>query len=122
MGSEYNQKVICAAASSLHSGAAVRDCLLDPDRQRQPIKLVGKIRGPFSIPAGCRFHSRCSFAQDRCRSETPRWRAVDDDHQVACHFADELDLEGGWLISTEQKRCHILQSLLLSGPRYFSIV
>lgn len=66
---------------------------LDPDQPQQAVKLIGEIPGPFSTPSGCRFHTRCAYAQDRCRSEAPPWRAVDDEHYVACHFADELDLE-----------------------------
>jgi oligopeptide transport system ATP-binding protein len=43
-------------------------------------------------PSGCRFRPRCVFAQDVCRTETPRPREIDADHWVACHFAPDLDL------------------------------
>ena len=39
-----------------------------------------------------KFHTRCPFAQDRCRAETPEWREIDDDHFVECHFSEELSL------------------------------
>ena len=65
---------------------------LDPDHHHKAIKLEGEIPSPLSPPPGCRFHTRCSFARDRCRVEKPEWRTIDDDHFVACHFADELSL------------------------------
>ncbi len=65
---------------------------LDPDHHHKAIKLEGEIPSPLSPPPGCRFHTRCSFARERCRVEKPEWRAIDDEHFVACHFADELDL------------------------------
>jgi peptide/nickel transport system ATP-binding protein/oligopeptide transport system ATP-binding protein len=65
---------------------------LDPDHHHKAIKLEGEIPSPLSPPPGCRFHTRCSFAQDRCRVEKPEWRTIDDNHFVACHFADELSL------------------------------
>ena len=65
---------------------------LDPDHHHKAIKLEGEIPSPLSPPPGCRFHTRCSFARDRCRVEKPEWRSIDDEHFVACHFADELDL------------------------------
>lgn len=65
---------------------------LDPDHKQTAIKLEGEIPSPLSPPSGCRFHTRCAYAQDRCKSEMPQWRLIDDEHFVACHFADELDL------------------------------
>ena len=64
---------------------------LDPDR-RQAVKLVGEIPSPLSPPTGCRFHTRCVHATDRCKTQAPQWRSVADDHFVACHFAEELML------------------------------
>ena len=63
---------------------------LDPDDQHQAEKLEGEIPSPINPPPGCRFHTRCRFAQDRCRSEVPAWRELSSGHQVACHFAEEL--------------------------------
>jgi len=65
---------------------------LDPDHESKAIKLEGEIPSPINPPSGCRFHTRCSYVQDRCKAESPEWRKIDDEHFVACHFADELNL------------------------------
>ena len=53
---------------------------------RQRIVLLGDVPSPTDPPNGCRFHPRCRFAQDRCRTERPALRAIADGRQVACHF------------------------------------
>ena len=63
---------------------------LDPDAEKTASKLEGEIPSPINPPSGCKFHTRCAFVQDRCRNEEPSLVVKDDDHQVACHFADEL--------------------------------
>ena len=65
---------------------------LDPDAEKTATKLEGEIPSPINPPSGCKFHTRCAFAQDRCKAEAPEWRELDDDHFVACHFAEELAL------------------------------
>jgi peptide/nickel transport system ATP-binding protein len=64
------------------------------DYEMNPVSLQGEIPNPASPPPGCRFHTRCPYVQDRCRTEIPTWRAIEDDHFVACHFAEELELRG----------------------------
>jgi peptide/nickel transport system ATP-binding protein len=63
----------------------------DPDLEFDPIRLEGEIPNPLDAPSGCRFHSRCPFARERCSSETPEWREAVPEHFVACHFTDEFD-------------------------------
>ncbi len=63
---------------------------LDPDDKGKAQKLEGEIPSPINPPPGCRFNTRCRFAQERCRTEIPEWREISSDHQVACHFAEEL--------------------------------
>jgi len=60
----------------------------DVDRaaQRQRIVLTGDMPSPMNPPAGCRFHPRCRFAQDRCRTERPDLRQIASGRTVACHF------------------------------------
>ena len=63
---------------------------LDPDAEQQSIKLEGEIPSPTNPPSGCKFHTRCAFAQDRCKTHEPALVEKGDGHFVACHFADEL--------------------------------
>ncbi len=65
---------------------------LDPDAEQTATKLEGEIPSPINPPPGCKFHTRCPLAQDRCKTAEPEWREIDDDHFVSCHFADELTL------------------------------
>lgn len=48
------------------------------------IRLTGEIPGPTRIPAGCRFSSRCPYADDRCRAEEPRLTEWEPGHFAAC--------------------------------------
>ncbi len=48
--------------------------------------LGGEPPNPLSPPPGCRFHTRCPRAEDRCRVEVPVLEARDGSHAVACHF------------------------------------
>ena len=62
----------------------------DPAARRKLAFLSGEVPSPMSPPPGCRFHTRCPSAQERCRAEEP---ALDDDgagHAAACHFWREL--------------------------------
>ena len=67
---------------------------LDPDHSGQAQKLEGEIPSPANPPPGCKFQTRCPHAVDRCRSEEPKLEGAGHEHFVACHFADELHLEG----------------------------
>jgi peptide/nickel transport system ATP-binding protein len=54
--------------------------------------LKGDLPSPSNPPSGCRFHTRCPFAQrDRCPDEVPALRLLDDGHTVACHYAEEIE-------------------------------
>ena len=59
---------------------------LDPDDSGKAQKLEGEIPSPVNPPSGCRFHTRCPLAEDRCRNEVPLWRELSEGHSVACHF------------------------------------
>ncbi len=58
----------------------------DPTAKRQRIILTGDVPSPINPPSGCRFHTRCPFVFDRCRSEEPELRPVGDGHVSACHL------------------------------------
>ncbi len=54
--------------------------------QRKRIVLSGDVPSPVNPPSGCRFHTRCPVATDRCRVERPAVVAATADRTVACHF------------------------------------
>ncbi|MDO4552938.1 MAG: ABC transporter ATP-binding protein [Bacillota bacterium] len=60
----------------------------DPEksRARRRIMLEGEIPSPMDPPGGCRFHTRCPYAEERCSREAPEWREVGEDHFAACHI------------------------------------
>ncbi|TCZ75136.1 ABC transporter ATP-binding protein [Paenibacillus albiflavus] len=57
-----------------------------PKLKRERIVLKGDIPSPANPPAGCKFHTRCPFAVDICKSQKPEFRHVGNDHYVACHI------------------------------------
>jgi oligopeptide/dipeptide ABC transporter ATP-binding protein len=60
----------------------------DPTVQRKRIILAGDVPSPIELPKGCRFHTRCPYAFDRCRSEEPALKEVLPGHFAACHLRD----------------------------------
>lgn len=66
----------------------------NPDQKSRRIILTGDVPSPANPPSGCKFHPRCRYAEDRCRTEEPELRAVGERRLAACHFADELGLVG----------------------------
>ncbi len=58
-----------------------------PKRETKRTVLTGSMPSASAPPPGCRFHTRCPIAVERCRSEEPVLRQVADGHRVACHLA-----------------------------------
>jgi len=58
----------------------------DPAARRKRIILAGDVPSPIDPPAGCRFHTRCPYAFDRCRTEEPKMVEVAPSHYAACHL------------------------------------
>jgi oligopeptide/dipeptide ABC transporter ATP-binding protein len=61
-----------------------------PHSNRRREILSGDVPSPIDPPAGCHFHTRCSFAIDRCRRERPFMQEVTNGHKVACHRWSEM--------------------------------
>lgn len=66
----------------------------DPHRKMERILLRGEVANPADPPSGCYFHPRCPYARDICSVEKPPLREVKPGHYAACHFSEDLDLEG----------------------------
>ncbi|KQL49480.1 hypothetical protein AN963_06960 [Brevibacillus choshinensis] len=54
-------------------------------RNQEKLILEGDIPSPLRPPSGCRFHTRCPYVQDICKSQEPQIQQIDD-RSVACHF------------------------------------
>jgi oligopeptide/dipeptide ABC transporter ATP-binding protein len=70
----YSQALIAAAP------------IPNPRARRERMVIEGDVPSPVNPPSGCRFHTRCPFATDRCRSEEPQLRQIAQGHLVACHL------------------------------------
>jgi oligopeptide/dipeptide ABC transporter ATP-binding protein len=60
----------------------------DPRVERKRIILSGDVPSPVDPPPGCRFHTRCPYAFDRCRTEVPPMLEVAPGHFAACHLRE----------------------------------
>jgi oligopeptide/dipeptide ABC transporter ATP-binding protein len=58
----------------------------DPAAKKQRVVLRGDVPTPINPPPGCRFHTRCPIAVDRCKMEEPPLRQIEDGRDVACHL------------------------------------
>ena len=60
----------------------------NPDVKMNRIVLKGDIPSPVNPPSGCRFHTRCPYAIERCAQEVPEFKDYNG-HFCACHLVDE---------------------------------
>ncbi|MBS0537387.1 MAG: dipeptide ABC transporter ATP-binding protein [Proteobacteria bacterium] len=58
----------------------------DPAVKRQKRVLQGDVPSPVNPPSGCHFHTRCPYAIDRCKVESPLLREIAPGHHVSCHL------------------------------------
>ena len=77
----------------------------DPDSlTKERIILEGNIPSPINPPSGCKFHTRCFMACDKCKVVPPPLTEVEPGHFVACHFADtkKVDENGNYLFDVKK--------------------
>jgi oligopeptide/dipeptide ABC transporter ATP-binding protein len=60
----------------------------DPAARKQRVILRGDVPTPLNPPSGCRFHTRCPIAIDRCKVEEPPLRQIEDGRDAACHLVE----------------------------------
>lgn len=71
-------------SQALLSAVPIPDPKLEKEKKR--IILQGDIPSPINLPAGCPFAGRCSKACEKCHSEKPELKELEEGHFVACHF------------------------------------
>lgn len=58
----------------------------DPEAEKSKVILKGEIPSPTNIPSGCRFHTRCLYAEEICWTKEPELVKIAEGRRVACHF------------------------------------
>lgn len=84
---ELNRNPIHPYTKTLLSAVPVPDPKLSRSRSR--IVLEGDIPSPINPPSGCRFHTRCPYATEKCRQEMPKFKEHAPGHWAACHLLDQ---------------------------------
>jgi oligopeptide/dipeptide ABC transporter ATP-binding protein len=66
----------------------------DPRRKRERVVLPGDVPSPIRPPSGCRFHTRCLYAERVCEEQEPALREIGEGHFAACFFAGRVGTKG----------------------------
>ncbi|MBE6019468.1 MAG: ATP-binding cassette domain-containing protein [Clostridiales bacterium] len=72
---------------TLMSAVPIPDPLVT--RARERLILEGDIPSPINPPSGCKFHTRCPYATERCKEETPVFKDYGGGHFAACHLLEK---------------------------------
>ena len=84
---ELNRNPLHPYTKTLLSAVPVPDPQVSKNRQR--IVLEGDIPSPMNPPSGCRFHTRCPYATERCKQEVPRFKEYEKELWVAFHLLEQ---------------------------------
>jgi oligopeptide/dipeptide ABC transporter ATP-binding protein len=73
--------------------------------KKERIILEGNIPSPIRPPEGCKFHTRCYMACEKCKRVPPPTVEVSPGHMVSCHFVDrKIDADGNYLFDLPGKK------------------
>ncbi len=83
-----SQDIYERAAHPYTAGLIATIPVPDPaaERAKKGAAIKGELPSPVNPPSGCRFRTRCPFAQERCAAEEPKLRSFGPGHVAACHF------------------------------------
>ena len=85
-------KEICSNATHPYTQALFSAVpVANPHAKSEPVALEGELPSPANPPAGCKFHTRCKYCTEKCRTEAPVMKDIGGGHFVACHLTDSAE-------------------------------
>jgi peptide/nickel transport system ATP-binding protein len=97
------ESVYTAPAHPYTAGLIETAAVPDPHRERAMTRtpVTGELPSVFDPPSGCRFRTRCAFAQELCSAQEPVMRTFGDGHRAACHFPLREPMTAGAVAAQE---------------------
>ncbi len=63
----------------------------DPAQKKKRELVKGDVPSPADPPSGCKFHTRCKYAEEQCKVKIPEFREIEPDHFISCHLAEKIN-------------------------------